>query len=199
MTERCKINQYRFPRGNPPPFGGYGFSRRDREETVSLVQEYELLRRVPMFADIEPARLKLVAFMSERVGFDDGKLLCRQGDPGDAAYLIIEGEVEIVLEGPAGPLTVATIGANEIVAEMAILCDTTRNASVRAKGRVVALRISKEPFVRMVREFPAMAVSIMRELANRLDSTNTQLSAALSEVRRLREGAGAPASQEAGA
>jgi len=155
---------------------------------VSLVQEYELLRRVPMFADIEPARLKLVAFMSERVGFDDGKLLCRQGDPGDAAYLIIEGEVEIVLEGPAGPLTVATIGANEIVAEMAILCDTTRNASVRAKGRVVALRISKEPFVRMVREFPAMAVSIMRELANRLDSTNTQLSAALSEVRRLREG-----------
>jgi len=52
---------------------------------VSLVQEYELLRRVPMFADIEPARLKLVAFMSERVGFDDGKLLCRQGDPGDAA------------------------------------------------------------------------------------------------------------------
>ena len=70
---------------------------------------------------------------------------------------------------------------------MAILCDTTRNASVRAKGRVVALRISKEPFMRMVREFPAMAVSIMRELANRLDATNTQLSAALSEVRRLRE------------
>ena len=158
---------------------------------MSLAQEYELLRRVPLFTDVEPAKLKLLAFMSERVGFDDGKLLCRQGDPADAAYLIIEGEVEIVLEDPAGPLTVATIGANEIVAEMAILCDTTRNASVRAKGRVVALRISKEPFMRMVREFPATAVSIMRELAHRLDSTNNQLSAALSEVRRLRDGAGA--------
>jgi len=166
---------------------------------VSLVQEYELLRRVPFFAEIEPAKLKLLAFMSERVGFDDGKLLCRQGDPGDAAYLIIEGEVEIVLEGPAGPLTVATIGANEIVAEMAILCDSPRNASVRAKGRVVALRISKEPFMRMVREFPAMAVSIMRELAQRLDSTNNQLRRALAETQRLREGVGAPASQEAGA
>jgi CRP-like cAMP-binding protein len=160
---------------------------------VSLAQEYELLRRVPFFAEIEPAKLKLLAFMSERVGFDDGKLLCRQGDPGDAAYLIIEGEVEIVLEGPAGPLTVATIGANEIVAEMAILCDAPRNASVRAKGRVVALRISKEPFMRMVREFPAMAVSIMRELAQRLDSTNNQLRTALSEVRKLRDGAEAPA------
>ena len=160
---------------------------------MSLAQEYELLRRVPFFAEIEPAKLKLLAFMSERVGFDDGKLLCRQGDPGDAAFLIIEGEVEIVLEGPAGPLTVATIGANEIVAEMAILCDAPRNASVRAKGRVVALRISKEPFKRMVSEFPTMAVSIMRELAQRLDSTNNQLRTALSEVRKLREGAGAPA------
>jgi len=164
---------------------------------VSLAQEYELLRRVPFFAEIEPAKLKLLAFMSERVGFDDGKLLCRQGDPGDAAYLIIEGQVEIVLEGPAGPLTVATIGSNEIVAEMAILCDAPRNASVRAKGRVVALRISKDPFMRMVREFPAMAVSIMRELAQRLDSTNNQLRTALSEVHRLREGAGATAATAA--
>src|ERR1041385_6516897 len=93
---------------------------------MSLAQEYELLRRVPLFTDVEPAKLKLLAFMSERVAFDDGKFLCRQGDPGDAAYLIIEGEVDIVLEGPAGPLTVATIGANEIVAEMAIDRKSTR-------------------------------------------------------------------------
>src|SRR4029077_11564993 len=131
--------------------------------------------------------------MSERVGFDDGKLLCRQGAPGDAGYLIIEGQVEIVLEGPAGSLTVATSRSHEIVAEMAILCDAPRNASVRAKGRVVALRISKDPFMRMVREFPAMAVSIMRELAQRLDSTNNQLTRALSEVSRLREDTGATA------
>ena len=92
-------------------------------------------------------------------------------------------------------MTVATVGKNEIVAEMAILCDVPRNATVRAKGRVVALRISKDPFMRMVREFPAMAVSIMRELAQRLDLTNNQLRTALSEVRRLREGTAATAAQ----
>src|SRR5580693_5291200 len=126
--------------------------------------------------------------MSERVGFDDGKIVCRQGDPGDAAYLIIDGEADIVLEGPAGPLTVATLGANEIVGEMAILTSAPRNATVRAKGRLVALRIAKDPFMRMVREFPTMAVSIMRELAHRLDMNNHLLRDALSEVRRLREG-----------
>jgi CRP/FNR family cyclic AMP-dependent transcriptional regulator len=161
---------------------------------VSLQQETEVLRRVPFFAEIEPAKLKLLAFMSERVSFDDGKILCRQGDPGDAAYLIIDGEVDIVLEGPAGPITVATLGANEIVGDMAILTGAPRAATMRAKGRLVALRIAKDPFMRMVREFPNMAVSIMQELAHRVEATNNQLRAALSEVRKLREGAGvAPA------
>ena len=118
---------------------------------------------------------------------DDGKIVCRQGDPGDAAYLIIDGEADIVLEGPAGPLTVATLGANEIVGEMSILTGAPRNATVRAKGRLVALRIAKDPFMRMVREFPTMAVSIMQELAHRVEANNNQLRTALSEVRRLRE------------
>lgn len=158
---------------------------------MSLQQEFEVLRRVPFFAEIEPAKLKLLAFMSERAGFDDGKVLFRQGDPGDAAYLIIDGEVEIVLEGPAGPVTVATLGANEIVGDMAILTGAPRTATVRAKGRLVALRIAKDPFMRMVREFPNMAVSIMQELAHRVESTNNQLRAALSEVQKLRERPGA--------
>jgi CRP/FNR family transcriptional regulator, cyclic AMP receptor protein len=154
---------------------------------VSLQQEFEVLRRVPFFADIEPAKLKLLAFMSEHVGFDDGKVVCRQGDPGDAAYLIIDGEADIELEGPAGPITVATLGANEIVGEMSILTGAPRNATVQAKGRLVALRIAKDPFMRMVREFPAMAVSIMQELAHRLESSNNQLRTALSEMRQLRD------------
>jgi CRP/FNR family cyclic AMP-dependent transcriptional regulator len=160
---------------------------------MSLQQEFEVLRRVPYFAEIEPSKLKLLAFMSERAGFDDGKVLFRQGDPGDAAYLIIDGQAEIVLEGASGPVTVATLGANELVGEMAILTGAPRNATVRAKGRLIALRIAKDPFMRMVREFPNMAVSIMQELAHRVDSTNNQLRTALNEVRRLRDNGAQPA------
>jgi CRP-like cAMP-binding protein len=157
---------------------------------MSLKQEFELLRRVPFFAEIEPAKLKLLAFMSERVAFDPGKRLCRQGDPADAAYLIIDGHAEVVVETPGGPVVVATLGANEIVGEIAILCNIPRTATVRAKDRLITLRISKEPFMRMVREFPNMAVSIMQELALRLESTNNQLRTALAEINRLRETAG---------
>ena len=157
---------------------------------MSLKEEYELLRRVPYFAEIEPAKLKLLAFMSERVAFDPGKRLFRQGDPGDAAYLIIAGEAEVSAETPTGPLVLATLGANEIVGEMAILGNVPRAATVRAKDRLITLRISKEPFMRMVREFPSMAVAMMQELAERLAATNNQLSTAQAELRRLREQSG---------
>jgi CRP/FNR family transcriptional regulator, cyclic AMP receptor protein len=157
---------------------------------MSLKQEFELLRRIPIFSEIEPAKLKLLAFMSERVGFDPGKRLMRQGDPSDAAYLIIEGHAEVIAESPAGPVILAIVGANEIVGEMGILCNAPRNATVRAKDRLIALRISKELFMRMVREFPTIAVSIMQELAHRLESTNNQLRTAHAEVKRLRETAG---------
>jgi len=152
---------------------------------MSLKEEFELLRRVPYFAEIEPAKLKLLAFMSERVAFDPGKRLFRQGDLGDAAYLIIAGEAEVSVETPAGPVVVATPGANEIVGDMAILSNAPRSATVCAKSRLITLRISKEPFMRMVREFPSMAVAMMQELAERLAATNNQLSAAQAELRRL--------------
>jgi CRP/FNR family transcriptional regulator, cyclic AMP receptor protein len=157
---------------------------------MSLKQEFELLRRIPIFSEIEPAKLKLLAFMSERVGFDPGKRLMRQGDPSDAAYLIIEGHAEVIAESPAGPVILAIVSANEIVGEMGILCNAPRNATVCAKDRLIALRISKELFMRMVREFPTIAVSIMQELAHRLESTNNQLRTAHAEVKRLRETAG---------
>src|SRR5579864_7655504 len=102
---------------------------------MGLQQEYELLRHVPFFGEIEPAKLKLLAFMGERVGFDPGMTVMRQGDPADAAYLIIEGEAEILVDTPSGPITLATLGANDIVGEMAILGDVPRTATVRAKSR----------------------------------------------------------------
>jgi CRP/FNR family cyclic AMP-dependent transcriptional regulator len=154
---------------------------------MSLKQEFELLRRVPLFAEIEPAKLKLLAFMSERVGYDPGRVIVRQGDTADAAYLIIEGHAEVLAETPAGPVTLAILGPNETVGEIGILCNMPRNATVRAKDRVVALRINKEPFMRMVREFPNISISIMQELAHRLDAVNNQLRTAMAENKRLRE------------
>ena len=147
---------------------------------MSIKEEVEVLRNIPLFAKLEPAKLKLLAFTSERVGFDPGQILFKQGDMGDAAYIIIEGEADVLVDTAGGQAVVATLGKNAFVGEIAILCDVPRTATVRAKGRVVALRIAKELFMRLVTEFPQMAIAIMRELAHRLELTNQRLREALS-------------------
>lgn len=74
---------------------------------MSLNEEVELLRRVPLFAKIDPSKLKLLAFTSQRLTYKPGDVLFRQGDPGDAAFVIIGGEAEVMVDTPSGPLTVA--------------------------------------------------------------------------------------------
>jgi len=155
---------------------------------VSLKEEVELLRRIPLFAQVEPAKLKLLAFTSERVAFEAGHVLFRQGDMGDAAYIIMEGEAEVLVDSPSGPVLVAVLGHNAFVGEIAILCDVPRTATVQARGRLVCLRIAKELFLRLINEFPQMAVAILRELARRLEASNEKLRSVVAEVTRLRAG-----------
>lgn len=142
---------------------------------MSLQQEFELLRKIPMFANIEPAKLKLLAFTSERLSYADGDVLFRQGEPGDSAFLIIKGRADVTIDTEKGPLPVATLGDHDFVGEIAILCDVPRTATVTARSDLVALRISKDLFFRLIGEFPEIAKEIMRELADRLLRTNTQL------------------------
>lgn len=142
---------------------------------MSLNEEVELLRRIPMFAKVDPAKLKLLAFASERITFEAGQELFRQGDVADAAYIIIEGAAEVIIDTPRGPITVATLGVNDFVGEIGIICDVPRTATVRAVARLTTLKITKELFLQMISDFPAMAVEIMRVLAQRLEHTNMRL------------------------
>jgi CRP/FNR family cyclic AMP-dependent transcriptional regulator len=149
---------------------------------VSLKEEVELLRRIPMFARVEPAKLKLLAFASERLTFAPSQELFHQGDMADAAYIIVDGDAEVILETAKGPIRVAQMTKNDLIGEIGILLDQPRNATVKASSNLTTLRISKDLFFSMVTDFPVMGVEIMRELAYRLDHTTTQLREALARA-----------------
>jgi CRP-like cAMP-binding protein len=152
---------------------------------MKLDQEVELLRRIPMFAKIEPSRLKLLAFTSERVTFQPGQELCHQGDIGDAAYLIISGEADILIDAVTGPVKIASAGKNALIGEIAIINDVPRTATVRSTTKLDALKIKKDHFLRLVTEFPEMAIEIMRVLATRVSRTNEELADARRKLSEL--------------
>ncbi|MEM1401230.1 MAG: Crp/Fnr family transcriptional regulator [Pseudomonadota bacterium] len=138
---------------------------------MSLAEEVDLLKRIPLFANIETSKLKLLAFTSERVTYREGDVLFEQDMAGDSAYIIIEGSADVLVNTPSGPKAVAQVTKNDFVGEIAILCDVPRTATVRAASDLTTLRINKELFFRMISEFPQMAVEIMRVLAQRLEKT----------------------------
>lgn len=146
---------------------------------MSLDQEVDILRKIPLFADVDPPKLKLMAFASERLTFKPGEAVVRQGDPGDAAYVIIAGTADVVVQTSSGPLTVASMQCNDIVGDIAILIDVPRTATVTATSELVTLKLTKELFYQLVTDFPEIAIQIMRVLATRLENTTAQLREAL--------------------
>jgi len=148
---------------------------------MSLQQDVDLLRNIPLFAKIEPSKLKLLAFTAERLTFSQGDVLCRQGDEGDSAYIIIDGEADVLVNTDNGEVTVATLKTNDFLGETAILCDVPRTATVQAKTDLETLMISKDLFFQLVCQFPSMSIEIMRELARRVERTTAQLREAVSQ------------------
>ena len=142
---------------------------------MTLNKDVELLRNIPLFCKVEPSKLKLLAFTSEHLTYAPGQELFHQGDIGDSAYIIVDGEADVLVDSPNGPIKVATMGKNAFVGEIAILCDVPRTATVTATTKLATIRISKELFFQLVCQFPQMSVEIMRELARRLEHTTHEL------------------------
>ncbi|MBD9651043.1 cyclic nucleotide-binding domain-containing protein (plasmid) [Ensifer sp. PDNC004] len=143
-----------------------------------LKDEVEMLRRITLFSGLPPAKLKLLAFTSDRVMYSAGEALFYQGDIGDAAYVILSGKAEVLINTAGGPFKIAELEQNSIVGEIAILCNTPRTATVRTSTPLEALRIRKDDFLKLLADFPEMAVEIMRVLADRLTQTTAELSEA---------------------
>jgi len=149
---------------------------------MSLNDDAQVLKNIPLFSKVEPTKLKLLAFTSERLTFMGGDALFAEGDVADAAFIILEGEAAIEVGSDGGMVEVARVGRNDIVGEIAILCDVPRTATVRALSDLVTLKVSKDGFFHLVTQFPQVGIEIMAELAARLHHTTQALTAARAQL-----------------
>ena len=143
---------------------------------MSLEQEVELIRQFPIFSKIQPAMQKLLCFSADRLTFAAGQVIFNAGDVGDSAYVIIDGTVEISVPTPSGPIVINEMTKNDLLGEIAIVGEVPRTATAKATTKLETLKISKELFMKIIRENPDAAAELIKILAARLALTTSQLS-----------------------
>ena len=145
---------------------------------MSLNDAVNVMREIPMFREVDPKRLRLFAFMGETLNFRAGERLFEKGDEGDSAYIILKGDVEVLVPTGDGEIPVAVLHAREIFGEMAVLCDQPRTTAIAAKSDLQVLRLDRKTIFEMLREFPDVALEFIKVLAGRLETTSRELAAA---------------------
>jgi len=152
---------------------------------VDFGEAVQVLRSVPMFSKLDSSKLKLLAFASDYLTFDDGEVLFYEGDEPESAYLIDEGEV-LICAGEAGrEMVIGTLGHHELFGEMAIFRNSPRVATIRAKGKVKVIQIEGDMFLRMVTENPDTALGVMRMLSDKIARTTESFEEVEEKVRSL--------------
>ena len=112
----------------------------------------------------------------ERHDFEDGEIIFRKGDGSDAAYLITQGQVEILQERDDGETeTVAVLNRGEYFGEMGAIGEKPRSATARAKGPVACMSVGQEEFMDMLLNRPRESIDLLKVLFERLRSANERL------------------------
>ena len=136
--------------------------------TLSLMERILFLKRVPLFANLSPADLKLVASIAEEELFSGGEEIAHEGNVGDVMYIIVNGEVRVCSMQDGQGVEIARRKAGDYVGEMAIINREPRMASLIAISDVRALCIDQKSFEGLMRDRPDVSLAVIRELSKRL-------------------------------
>lgn len=126
------------------------------------------LLRAPLFMDMTTTQLKTLALGAERVSFRAGEALITAGEPGEAAFLVVSGEVS-VKDGAAEVDRDIPLGMGTLVGEMAMLVETVHSTTVVADTPVRALMLSRSGLAELMASEPSIAEHIGSRLQDRID------------------------------
>jgi CRP-like cAMP-binding protein len=122
------------------------------------------LRRAPLFADLSKDELQQLARVTEDLEVGEGKVLCREGEPAQEFFVIIEGEVEVTRQGRR----LSTLSDGDFFGEIALLEDIPRTATVTAKKPLRFFVLTRQAFWGMVDRNPEVERKVLRALAKRV-------------------------------
>jgi CRP/FNR family transcriptional regulator, cyclic AMP receptor protein len=105
----------------------------------------------------------------KRKTFADGDVIFREGEPSDAAYLVVSGIVDVVIGfGSPDAKTIAVLGKGEYFGEMGAIDNCPRSATAVAKGDVDCVAVTSDEFMETLVKEPKEAIELLKVLFERL-------------------------------
>ncbi len=132
----------------------------------------EILAEVSIFSDLDPQLREEVAERAEVVQVAGGRFLFRAGDRADALYVVLGGRCEVV---DADDQHILTLSRGAVLGELGLITGAPRAASIRARRDSELLKLSHEEFERLLREEPAFAIGLTRELGGQLQASRPRV------------------------
>jgi ATP/ADP translocase/HEAT repeat protein len=131
---------------------------------LPLIEKILFLQSVPIFRELSGEELHFIAGITEEVSVARGEVICHQGDPGDAMYLVLAGSVSVQVGGAE----ILRLGKSEVVGEMAVLDNLPRSADVVASEDTELLRIDAQSFDELLQDKHQIVKGIFKVLSSRL-------------------------------
>ena len=129
----------------------------------------ERLRRVPLFHQLNEAELERVARAAREKSYPKHSVILFEDDPGDALYIVLRGQVKVVLVGEEGREVILSIlKEGDFFGEMALIDDQPRSAHVIATEESHLIVLRRDDFRQCLEESPRIALGLLQALSRRL-------------------------------
>lgn len=129
------------------------------------------VEKLDLFRDCTKRQLAMIADVLVEQEVPAGNPLTREGQDGGTAYIIVEGEADVVRGGHS----LATLGANDVVGELSLLDQQPRTATVTATTELKVLAMSHKDFTKLIGSVPELSQSLLSVLAKRLRELDTKV------------------------
>ncbi|MBI4028455.1 MAG: cyclic nucleotide-binding domain-containing protein [Verrucomicrobia bacterium] len=125
---------------------------------------------------INPQQFQKIIQSGQLVQHGKDSVVCRQGDPSDAFYVINDGIVEVIVAGveKCKPVLMTYLSKGDLFGEVGLLADDLRTATVRVPKSATLLKYSKDAFLQLIATVPAFSHYLVTVLARRLHKTTTR-------------------------
>ncbi len=138
---------------------------------IDLIDRVLALQRVPMFQDLDPEDLEIIATVATERHIPAGHRVYNEGDEGDEMLVIVDGNAIVSTVDGGSRIEITRYGAGDHVGELALLGEGRRSADVDAGGGgLFGLTLNRTDLYSILEERPAVALGLVKTLAHRLAS-----------------------------